>query len=176
MKLSTKDLVLCGMFAALTAVASQISIPIHPVPFTLQVLAVYLTGIILGYKKGFISILVYVILGAVGAPVFAHFSGGVQFVVGPTGGFIIAFPFMALIVGYFAEKANNNAKLVSGLILALVLCYTLGTTQLSIVTGMPISKALKVAVIPFVLFDLVKIAIAYIIGLKIKNKVKLGVS
>lgn len=176
MKLSAKDLVLCGMFAALTAVASQISIPIHPIPFTMQVLAVYLTGIVLGYKKGFISIFVYILLGAIGAPVFTNFSGGIQAIVGPTGGFIIAFPFMALLAGYSSEKSYNKLKSTAALILSLILCYTLGTTQLCLVTGMSISKALKVAVIPFIMFDLVKITIAYIIGLKVKNKVKLGVS
>ncbi|KAJ53600.1 biotin transport system substrate-specific component [Clostridium tetanomorphum] len=175
MKLSTKDLVLCGMFAAITGVVSQISIPIHPIPFTLQVFAVYLTGIILGYKKAFISQLIYVALGAVGVPLFSNFRGGIQSIVGPTGGFIIAFPFMALIVGYFFEKSKDKGMLAIGLLLSLVFCYTLGTIQLSIVTGMSILKAINVAVLPFVLFDLIKIFIAYIIGLKIKSRVNINI-
>jgi len=176
LKLSTKDLILCGMFAAITGVASQISIPIQPEPFTMQVLAVYLSGIILGCKKGFISQLIYVALGAIGAPVFANFKGGIQAIVGPTGGFIIAFPLMALIIGYFSQESENKFKLAFGLILSLILCYTMGTVQLSIVTGMSISKAVKVAVVPFVAFDLIKIAIAYIIGFRVKNRVSIELS
>lgn len=173
MKLTTKDIVLCGMFAAITAVASQIAIPVHPVPFTMQIFAVYFSGIILGSKRGFIAQVIYILLGAAGAPVFANFRGGFQVIAGPIGGYIIAFPIMAFIVGYFI-KNKNRVGLFIGLILALVLCYILGTIQLSIVTKLPITKAIQVGVIPFVIVDLIKIVVAYIIGIKVKNRVQVA--
>ena len=93
MKRKTLDIVYCGIFATITAILAQISIPLPGgVPLTLQTFAVSLAGILLGSKKGFISILVYVLMGAIGLPVFSGFSAGIGAIVGPTGGFILSFP------------------------------------------------------------------------------------
>ena len=95
-KISTKDMVQIAMFTAVVAVLSQIAIPMpSEVPVTLQTLAVALCGYVLGSKKGAVSLLVYALLGAVGAPVFANFKGGLGAIAGPTGGFIWGFIFMA---------------------------------------------------------------------------------
>ena len=97
--MKTIDLVICSLFAAMTAVLAQISIPFPGgVPLTLQLLSVSLCGILLGSKKGFISILVYVILGAIGLPVFAGFTGGFQYIIGYSGGFLVSFHIVALII------------------------------------------------------------------------------
>ena len=93
MKRKTLDIVYCGIFATITAILAQISIPLPGgVPLTLQTFAVSLAGILLGSKKGFISILVYVLMGAIGLPVFSGFSAGIGAIVGATGGFILSFP------------------------------------------------------------------------------------
>ncbi|AAK81385.1 biotin transport system substrate-specific component [Clostridium acetobutylicum] len=176
MKISTKDLVLCALFAAISCVLAQISIqlPFSPVPFTMQVMAVYLAGIILGAKKGFISQLVYVVLGAIGAPVFANFTGGVGAILGPAGGFIIAFPFMALIVGCVADKCRTKAYIIISMVLASVVCYVFGALWLVLVTKISFALAIKTAVLPFILFDMLKIIIVSIIGINIRSRIISG--
>ncbi len=104
MKLKTKELVICSIFASLTAILTQISIPLPAVPLTMQVFAVALCGLVLGKRLGFISQIIYVLLGTIGLPVFAQFSGGIGIILGPTGGFILSFPIIAFVVGYFSEK------------------------------------------------------------------------
>ncbi|CDI50279.1 biotin transporter BioY [Clostridium tetani] len=170
-KFSVKDLSIVATFTALTAVMSQISIPLpfSPIPITLQIFAIYLAAIILGSRLATLSQIIYLLLGAVGAPVFSHFSGGLQALVGPTGGFLISFPIIAFIVGKISEKDRGFCSLTFGLIISLILCYAMGVLQLSIVTKMPIKKAIMVGAVPFVPLDLVKIFIAYLIGTKVRN-------
>ena len=106
-KISTKDMVQIAMFTAVVAVLSQIAIPMPSgVPVTLQTLAVALCGYVLGSKKGAVSLLVYALLGAVGAPVFANFKGGLGAIAGPTGGFIWGFIFMAFLCGLGIESTD----------------------------------------------------------------------
>lgn len=168
--MKTKDLVICALFAAMTAVLAQISIPFPGgVPLTLQLLSISLCGIILGSKRGFISILVYIILGAIGLPVFAGFSGGFQHIVGYSGGFIISFPLVAFIIGFVAEKTNNAILIFLSTILGLAVNYTIGTLIFSIVTNSSITASLAACVIPFVLTDLIKCLIATIMGSKLKE-------
>ena len=97
----TLDLCMIGVVTAVIVIMAQISIPMPlGVPMTMQTFAITLAGIILGSKKGAVASLIYVLLGAVGVPVFANFSGGYQLLVGPTGGFIISFPIMAFIIAF----------------------------------------------------------------------------
>ncbi|MDP4143536.1 MAG: biotin transporter BioY [Bacillota bacterium] len=170
MKISTKDLILCALFAAISCVLAQISFPLGPVPFTMLVMAIFLAGAILGAKRGFISQLVYVILGAIGAPVFSNLHGGIAVVLGPTGGFIIAFPFMALITGYFADKYKSKGYIVLGMLIGLIFCYAVGAAWLSYAAKMPFINALKVGVLPFIIFDIIKLIIAAVIGINIRTR------
>lgn len=170
--MKTKNLVLCALFAAITAVLAQIIIPLPGgVPFTLQTLAVSFCGIMLGAKKGFISQLVYVAMGAVGLPVFAGFSGGFQIVVGPTGGFILSFPLMALIIGYVSEKTNNKTYIFLGMIAGSIVNYLIGMIQFSAVTNSGLLKAFMLCVLPFIIGGLIKAFVAMELGLKLKNNV-----
>ena len=99
-KLKTKDIVFIGIFAALMAICSWISIP-TTVPFTLQTFAVFMAVGVLGGKRGTLSVLVYILLGAIGVPVFAGFAGGLGILTGSTGGYILGFLFSALIMWVF---------------------------------------------------------------------------
>lgn len=109
MEIKTLDIVYCGVFATITAILSQVSIPMPAgVPLTLQTFAISLAGIILGSKRGFVSILVYVLIGTIGLPVFSGFSGGIGTIVGPTGGFILSFPIMSFIIGLVCKKTDNK--------------------------------------------------------------------
>ncbi|TAH65262.1 MAG: hypothetical protein EWM47_11415, partial [Anaerolineaceae bacterium] len=99
---TTKKLILTGMFTAIIAVMSQIIIPIQPIPFSLSLLAIFLTGMMLEPKYAFFSTLAYILLGAFGLPVFAGLKGGIYVLTGMTGGFIMAYPIMAFITSVFS--------------------------------------------------------------------------
>lgn len=172
--MKTRDLVVCSLFAAMTAVLSQTSIPLpNGIPLTLQLLAVFLCGVILGAKKGFISTLVYVALGAIGLPVFAGFTGGFQYIVGYSGGFIISFPLVAFIIGFVSEKTDNMVLILLSTILGLIVSYTIGTLVFSLVTNTSISASLAACVIPFIFTDLLKCFVATVIGLKLKENISI---
>ena len=173
MNLKTKELILCSIFAALTAILAQISIPlpITTTPFTLQIFAVAMTGLILGSKCGFISILIYLLLGAIGIPVFANFSGGAAVLLGPTGGYLLGFPIMSFIIGYIKEKTASKIVVILGMMLGLILDYTTGTLIFSILTGNTIYQSIIYCVAPFIITDLIKIGFAYIIGSSVSKRV-----
>ncbi|WP_250674367.1 biotin transporter BioY [Paraclostridium ghonii] len=174
MKLNTKDLIICAMFASITAILAQIAIPLpfSTVPLTMQVFAVTISGVILGAKKGFISQVIYILLGAIGMPVFAQMSGGAGIIFGYTGGFIMAFPLMALLIGYISEKYNSISSIMISMILALIINYTIGTLWYSFVAGVGFMEGFMVCVVPFILIDLVKVGLATTIGLTIKKRIK----
>lgn len=169
-KLSIKDLSVIATFTALTAVMSQISIPLpfSPVPMTFQIFAIFLSAIILGSRLATLSQIIYIMLGAIGVPVFSHFSGGLQSLVGPTGGFIISFPIVSFIVGKGLEKDRVPFSVVFSLLFSLLLCYSFGVLQLSFVIKISMKKAIMIGAVPYIPLDLVKIFIAYLIGTKVK--------
>ena len=128
-QLSTKSIILVGMFAAVLAVMSQIAIPMPSgVPMTLQTFAVALAGAVLGWKLGALSALVYLLLGAAGVPVFSGMSGGLGVLLGKTGGFIFGFIFMALLCGLGAAQKNKGIRGICGLA-GLAVCHVLGVLQ-----------------------------------------------
>lgn len=174
MKLSTRDLIICAMFASITAILAQISIPLpfSTVPFTMQVFAVTISGVILGAKRGFISQLIYIILGAIGMPVFAQMSGGMGIVFGYTGGFIMAFPIMVLVIGYISEKTDKIYYIMLSMILALIINYVIGTLWYSFVAGVGFTEGFVVCVVPFLIPDIIKIGLATTIGITLKRRMK----
>lgn len=126
-----KQLVKAGTFTALIVVGAWISIPIGPVPFTLQVFFVFLAAYMLGKKYGTLSIATYVLLGAIGLPVFANFKGGAHVLIGPTGGYLFGFILGGFVIGLLSEKRENFVwYLVSGLS-GLGIIYLLGVFVLN---------------------------------------------
>jgi biotin transport system substrate-specific component len=176
---TTKMLVLSALFTAIVAVCAQVSIPIGPVPFTLQVLAIFLASLILPPKYAFLSLLVYDLLGAVGVPVFAGFSGGLSKFIGPTGGYLIAFPIAAFVTSYINTKKplkNEIANSILALILGLAIIYIIGFLYLSWATHMTLKKAFAAGVLPFIIPDIIKLAIAYLIARAIKSRKVLNIA
>jgi len=172
-KISTRNLSLCGLFAALTAVFSQIQVPIGPVPINLATMSVFIAGGVLGWKYGALSQIVYVLLGMVGAPVFAGFSGGLGIVIGKTGGYIIGYIVAAFLTGLVADKAKNlKVFLPIGMVLGLISCLALGTAWFMFVTGTALWQSLVWCVFPFIAGDIVKIAVAVILVVKLKQVLK----
>ncbi|AWI06245.1 biotin transporter BioY [Clostridium drakei] len=171
LNLSTKEMILISIFAAITSILAQISIvvPFSPVPITLQILAVYLSAIILGSRLSFMSQLVYILLGAVGVPVFASFHGGITSILGPTGGFLISYPIIAFIIGKVTEKNHNIMMIILGLFISLLICYTFGVLQLSFITKMSLQKAIMIGAAPYVLLDTAKVIAAYLFGVKVRQ-------
>lgn len=172
-RISLRKQILCAIFAAVIAILAQITIPIPftVVPITMQVFAIILTGIILGARLGSFTVLIYILLGAVGAPVFVQFKGGFQTLIGPTGGYLIAYPITAAIIGYFSYKYKKNYLMIFlGGVLGLAVCYSIGTTQLMFVANLTPRAALMAGVIPFVPLDILKLILAIIVGTKIQSK------
>lgn len=161
-KISTKDLVLTGMFTAILCVMAQIIIPIQPIPFTLSLFAIFLIGALLPPQYAFLSVFVYILLGAFGVPVFAGLKGGFAILFGKTGGYIMAYPFMSLITALFYKyfKKYKIAALVIGMLVSLIVCYLFGTLWFSIISGMDFITALTFCVVPYILFDIIKIILA----------------
>ncbi|WP_045173352.1 biotin transporter BioY [Anaerocellum danielii] len=176
---TTKMLVLSALFTAIVAACSQISIPIGPVPFTLQVLAIFLASLILPPKFAFLSLLVYDLLGAVGVPVFAGFTGGLSKFVGPTGGYLMAFPIAAFVTSYINAKKpikNEAANASVALILGLAIIYVFGFLYLSWAANMTLKKAFAAGVLPFIIPDIIKLAIAYLIVRAVKSRKVLSIA
>lgn len=170
---AVKDLVFTAMFAAIIAVCSILSIPIGEVPVTLQTFAVCLSAAVLGWKRGTLSVLVYVLLGAVGVPVFAGMSGGVGILAGPTGGYIIGFIPAALIIGLAADKWERRAlPLTLAMALGVLVCYAIGTVWFMVVTGMHLGESLMLCVVPFLIPDAVKIALAMVLSNRLSKVVR----
>ncbi|NJE61456.1 biotin transporter BioY [Thermococcus sp. 21S7] len=168
-----RDVAFAGLFAALTAVGAQVSVPIGPVPITLQVLLVLLSGLVLGARLGFLSQLVYVVMGAVGLPVFANFHGGFAVLYGPTGGYIAAFPIAAFIAGYISEKTNGKTGMIGGSLIGVAVVYLLGWLRLGLFLGGDFHRALLIGVLPFVPLDIGKAALAALIATRVKKAVNL---
>lgn len=190
----TTALVLCGVFAALMAVCSFITIPLGftPIPVNLATLGVFLTGGILGKKYGSISLIVYILLGAVGIPVFAGFKGGLGVLAGPTGGYIIGYLAAAFLTGLLVEivfhktssgtgsgsrsKTTGTAKsrtlrfigIILSMIIGLAACYALGTAWFMISTGTGFGAAMVACVIPFLPGDAVKIVAGALLVQKLR--------
>lgn len=160
--MKAKRIVYCSLLASFTAVCSQISIPLNPVPINLALFAVMLCGGLLGKKDGTVSVMVYILVGAVGVPVFASLRGGFGVLAGPTGGYIVGYVLTSYITGCFFEKSNRFCVLIPGMILGVLLCYAFGTVWYMFVSGTKFLTALLPCLLLFP-FDFVKIILAYFV-------------
>jgi biotin transport system substrate-specific component len=153
--------------AALTALAAQwrIHLPFTPVPITGQTFAVLLTGAALGWKLGAAGQLLYVTVGALGAPVFSDASGGVEVITGATGGYLIGFVFAAGVVGWMAGHRQDRtfATMFTAFILGSMVVYAFGVTGLMVSADMSLTGAVEAGAVPFLLGDLIKAAAAGIL-------------
>ena len=173
---TTYDIVYIAVFAVIMAICSWISIP-AAVPFTLQTFGVFIAVGVLGGKRGSLSVLVFILLGAIGIPVFANFSGGIGVLAGPTGGYIIGFLFSALLMWAMEKLPGKKSVMqIVSMIAGLIVCYAFGTVWFVIVYGRmngPIgfTAALASCVVPFIIPDIIKIALAYVLSRKLRKYV-----
>ena len=168
--------------AAVMCVLAPISVPIGPISITGGTLAIYLAACLLGGRWGAVTTLVYLLLGFVGLPVFSNYMGGAERLLGPTGGYLVGYLPMALIAGgaveltlaRFREKgrAGTAPALVLqflGMVLATTVLYAFGTAWYCVQAGVGLEKALAACVFPFIPFDLVKMAIALLVGVPVRR-------
>ena len=179
-KLKVLDMAYIAIGAVLIAICSWINIPTE-VPFTLQTFAVFFVLMLLGGERGTISILIYILLGAVGVPVFAGFSAGIGILFGNTGGYILGFIFIGLIYILFTRvfKMKNIFFKVLALVIGLAICYAFGSIWYMHIyirdSGeVGLFAVLGWCVFPFIIPDLIKMALAVIIAKRIQPVLKLG--
>lgn len=169
-----RDIALISVFAAFIAVCSIISIPIGAAPITLQTFAVLLAGAVLGANRGFLAVLLYLAIGAIGLPVFAGGSAGLAVFVSPTAGYLVSFPLAAWLAGFIVERLPRTPKkggvatrtlliFVAVLVANLVFVYPLGMAGLMLFAGMDF-KAVLLLNLGFLPLDLVKMALAAIVA------------
>ena len=171
-RLRTLDLTYTALFAVLMAVCAWISIPVPKpmVPFSMQTFAVFAALAVLGGRRGTYAVSAYLLLGAVGLPVFAGFRGGLSVLLGSTGGYLIGFMGTALVF-WLMEKLLGNSLLVktAACLLGMFVYYAFGTAWYCVQAGVGLEKALAACVFPFIPFDLVKMAIALLVGVPVRR-------
>lgn len=164
-KITTYQITVTAIFAALMCIFGPMSVPIGPVPISLTNFVIYIAVFVLGTKLGTLSFVVYLLLGAFGLPVFSGFAGGVGKLVGPTGGYLVGFIPMALICGFFITKFFNKKHIVAiGMVFATLVVYALGTVWFVFQMKCDVLYALTVCVFPFLIGDAIKIAISIVLG------------
>lgn len=158
-----RALILAAAGAAVTAIGAQIAVPWQPVPFTLQTLAVVMCGLTLGFKDATRALAVYVGLGAIGVPVFAEGRSGIGVLMGPTGGYLLAFIMAAAWLGWVADRGWDRKPwtLAPALIGAYAIILGFGSFWLSFFIGYP--AAFQTGVAPFLLGDVLKATLAVIL-------------
>lgn len=171
MRSSVRELTRLSLMTALVCVTAPLQIPLGAVPLTLQTFVIALTGALLGAKQGCIATIAYVLLGAVGLPVFSGFTGGIGILLGPTGGFLIGFPLLAACCGLLRGR-TLPLQLLTGL-LGLAVMDAIGTLYLMHVADMTLSAALIAGVWPFLVKDIACVILACIAARKIGARLRI---
>lgn len=167
-----KTLCLTALFAALLCITSPFTVPIGAVPLSLATLSVYITSICLG-KRGALSVLVFILLGAVGLPVFSSFRGGFQMLTGLTGGYILGYLPCAFVIGLASDRWQRKPlPLLLSLLLGTAILYAVGTLQYMLLSHNPLPAALLTCVVPFLPGDAIKVLAALLLSLRI-NKLRI---
>lgn len=161
-----------GVMTASISVLAQIAIPMPlGVPMTMQTFAIMLTGIILGPKKGSIAALIYILIGALGVPVFANFTGGYQCIAGPNGGFLLSFPLLAFFSGLGYElRTNFKGCFTIFLVMGNILNLVLGTIYFCLISRVSFAMGLASCVLPFLIITVIKILLAATLGSNIRKR------
>jgi len=157
-KVKTVDLILCGLFAALSGILSQLMIPIGAVPITMTHIPVFLAAGLLGAKYGTVSQIIFVLLGAAGVPVFAGFSGGIGRITGPTGGFIVGYILCVFVAGIITDRWGKSIKiLLLAMTCGMITSYFSGLLWYMYITKADFITGFFICVLPFLLGDSMKI-------------------
>ena len=176
--IKTQNITLIALMAAILCITGPFVIPIGMVPMSLTNMVIYLTIILLDKKKATVSVAIYLLVGFIGLPVFAGFTGGAGKLLGPTGGYLIGYLVLSWIAGTILEvfdEEKSVGKLKFRQMMALVVgtlgLYIVGTVWLMIQSNLSFASALTIGVLPFVVFDIIKIVTAVVLGNSIKKRI-----
>lgn len=172
MRSSLRPLLLCALFAALTVICAQLVIPLPMVPISLALLAVNLTGALLGPRLGAASMGVYALLGLAGAPVFASFGAGPGILFGKTGGYILGYILAAFLTGLLLCKRQGYGRTCFAMAMGTLACYAFGTAWFMAVTGLNLGAGLGYCVLPFLPGDAVKVLAAAWLAKRLRPQVE----
>lgn len=171
--MKAKNMALCGLFTAILALCAWLSVPMGDLVITLQTFGIFLTLGLLGGKRGSITICVYLLLGAVGAPVFSGFRGGLGALLGTTGGYIFGFMLTALIYWIITSVKDNPLTRLLAMIFGMLLCYSCGSwwymTRYLSGGQLTLGLVLMKCVIPYLIPDAIKLTLAWILTGKLKR-------
>lgn len=151
----------------------SVNILVSPVPISLAIFGIYIASYALGARRGSIACILYVLIGLIGVPVFAAYTGGPQKLFGPTGGYIIGYIAVAFFTGLFIEKFENRPYMhFAGMAAGLLICYAVGTAWLAFSASMTFTAALSAGVLPFIPLDIVKMAMGALVGIPLRKALK----
>ena len=172
---SLRGMAYASMFGALTAAGAFMMIPLPPVPITMQDFFVSLAGALLGGYLGAMSQVVYILLGVIGLPVFAGGKAGFGVLLGPTGGYLIGFVVGAYVIGRMTAGKDRPGfwRLIAAMTVGHLFLYALGIVQLMVVAKLTLAKALAVGLLPTIPGGILKIVMAAMICLKVREHIKL---
>jgi biotin transport system substrate-specific component len=169
-----KLLVTAGIMTAIMAVMSNIAVPFSGIVLSLGTLGIFLTGMMITPRYSLLSVGAYLLLGICGAPVFAGFSSGIGTFLGPTGGFLVAYPIMAFVISIgFSREGKNYITKALAIIAALAICYAIGGGWYAYYSGIGFIKSLTIVALPFLPFDIGKAVLAVIISSSVKKLIKM---
>mgnify|MGYP003439304228 FL=1 len=173
MKSSVFPMILTSLCAAIIAVLAQIIIPLPLIPITGQTLAIGLVVTILGLKHGTYAVLLYILLGAIGLPVFQSFTGGLGILFGPTGGYIVGFIPTAIVIGFYLKKTRLTFThaLVAN-ILGMLVTLAFGAVWLKYLAELSWTGALLSGVIPFLIVGVIKAILAAWVGVIVRQRLQ----
>ena len=170
-KLTTYQMAVTALMAAVMCVLGPLTVPIGAVPISLANFVICLTVWLLGPKFGTLSVAVYLCIGLIGVPVFSGYGAGLAKLAGPTGGYLVGYLLLALIGGLFIEKSNGNPVVSGiGLVLGDAACYVLGTAWFVFQMQCELGYALSVCVYPFIALDLAKIVVSCVVGALLRKR------
>lgn len=163
-----------ALMTALICIAAPLSVPIGPIPISLATLTVYLAGALLGPVDGVIAVALYILLGAVGLPVFSGFGAGIAKLIGVTGGYIIGYLPCAALTGAGAKFWGDRKWVYPvAMVVGTIACYVLGTAWFMVQTGTGLAASMSSCVLPFLPGDAIKIVIASVLAVILRERVKL---
>ncbi len=171
-KHSIYSLAMIAVMTAVTCILAPLSISIGPIPISFTNLAIYFALYLLGWKKGTVSYLVYLLIGIAGLPVFSGFTGGIAKFLGPTGGYIVGFIPMAIISGIAIDRFKSRWIQLLGMLVGTAVCYAFGTAWFCLQTGSALVPALGLCVFPFIPGDLIKMVAAMLLGPVIRDRIR----
>lgn len=164
-------MVFTAICAAMICILAPISVPIGAIPISLGTFAIYFSAALLGGKRGTAAVIVYILIGMVGLPVFTEMRGGIAVLFGATGGYIIGYIPLALLTGVFSDiKSKLNWTMPVGMVLGTAALYTFGTAWFMIMSGSGLKAALMACVVPFLAFDAGKMVISTMLAVPLRAR------